>query len=355
MTSVSSVEPTSKGKVGYFCSYFPKEIVYAFGRTAVRVVPRAGRAGADAYLPKNFCSLVKVTLASFLRDGASDLESVVFVNSCDAYRRMHDVWREYIGIEVLGFLDVPRRNTSLAHERFGRALQRLVEGLEKRYDQPLTAEALGAAVRAYSRQRELWREVGDQWAQGSLSSQAYLDLRHYLLAADPEEVNKRLLEALEKSQGEAADPARGPRILLIGSLVVNESLVEAIEGAGGQVVAEESCAGGRQLRESPRDSGGLEGILQDLAAKYLAKPPCPRMRDLPARLAHLFELLEGKRVDGVICSYYKFCDLFLSEYPILRRALVEGGYPVLFLEDEGESGLSGQNRTRVEAFLEVLR
>ena len=42
-------------RVGYFYSYFPKEILYAFGRVPVRIFPTA-RNGADAepYLHKNF-------------------------------------------------------------------------------------------------------------------------------------------------------------------------------------------------------------------------------------------------------------------------------------------------------------
>ena len=96
-------------------------------------------------------------------------------------------------------------------------------------------------------------------------------------------------------------------------------------------------------------------MLRDMAARYLDKPPCPRMRDFPRRLAYLSQLISKRRIDGVICSYYKFCDLFMSEYPILRKAMQDLDLPVLLLEDEGEATLSGQHRTRIEAFLEVLR
>jgi benzoyl-CoA reductase/2-hydroxyglutaryl-CoA dehydratase subunit BcrC/BadD/HgdB len=60
-------------------------------------------------------------------------------------------------------------------------------------------------------------------------------------------------------------------------------------------------------------------------------------------------------VDGVVAPLYKFCDLFMSEYPVLRKIFQEAGVPILLLEDEGEAVLSGQHRTRLEAFLEVLQ
>ena len=99
----------------------------------------------------------------------------------------------------------------------------------------------------------------------------------------------------------------------------------------------------------------IEEMLRDIAARYLDKPPCPRMRDFARRLTYLSQVISERRIEGVICFYYKFCDLFMSEYPVLRRAMQDMGLPILLLEDEGEATLSGQHRTRVEAFLEVLR
>jgi benzoyl-CoA reductase/2-hydroxyglutaryl-CoA dehydratase subunit BcrC/BadD/HgdB len=79
------------------------------------------------------------------------------------------------------------------------------------------------------------------------------------------------------------------------------------------------------------------------------------MRDFPRRLDYLSRLITDRGIEGVTCSYHKFCDLFMSEYPVLRKAMQDRDLPVLLLEDEGEAILSGQHRTRLEAFLELLR
>jgi benzoyl-CoA reductase/2-hydroxyglutaryl-CoA dehydratase subunit BcrC/BadD/HgdB len=342
-------------KIGYFCSYVPKEIIYAFGKTPVRVLPTAAKASeAEAFLPRNFCSLVKVTLASFL-DSSSDLEAVIHADSCDALRRLNDVWSAYVDVEVLHLLDLPRQNTVVSREYYYRALRKLAETLEKRYDRELTAERLARSVQCYNEQRALVAELDRRWSEGEISSAVYYDLRRASVTDDPSSVNARLRKTLESSSSGSAVRGEGVRILLVGSLLTNGELVEAIEGYGARVVAEDSCLMAREQTAEIALSGSVDDMLRDLATAYLNKPPCPRMRDLPRRMEYLLDSLSRHEVDGVVAPLYKFCDLFMSEYPLLRKTFQGAGVPILLLEDEGEAVLSGQHRTRLEAFLEVLQ
>jgi benzoyl-CoA reductase subunit C len=348
-------QDADKARIGYFCSYVPKEIIYAFGKVPLRILPTAVKASeAEAYLPRNFCSLVKITLASFL-ENQSDLEAVIHTDSCDALRRLNDVWRHYVDIEALHLLDLPRIDTPLGHEYFYHALGRLVSSLEERYGMQLTPESLRRAITLYNEQRSLLATLDERWFQGMIPSTDYYELRHATLTDDPVLVNAQLRNKLEERQEQAPHSPSRPRVMLVGSLLTNRELVEAIESYGAQIVAEDSCSSGRELPTQIEGSGNTDDMLRDIAVKYLDKPPCPRMRDFPRRFAYLSELIGERRIEGVVCSYYKFCDLFMSEYPILRRAMQDMDLPVLLLEDEGESALSGQHRTRVEAFLEVLR
>jgi benzoyl-CoA reductase subunit C len=344
-----------KGKIGYFCSYVPKEIIYAFGKVPVRALPTAAKASeAEAYLPRNFCSLVKITLASFL-DNNPDLEAVIHADSCDALRRLNDVWRHYVEIEVLHLLDLPRINSALGHEHFFHSLRRLVGRLEERYDMLLTTESLKTAMICYNEQRSLLRGLDKTWYQGLIPTSDYYELRHAALRSDPIQVNAQLRERLDEKRENAPAPVSNPRVMLCGSLLIGHELAEAVEDYGALIVAEDSCSIARDLMTEIGVSTDTDQMLREMAASYLDKPPCPRMRDFPRRLAYLSQLTAERRIDGVICSYYKFCDLFMSEYPVLRKAMQDMDVPVLLLEDEGEATLSGQHRTRIEAFLEVLR
>ncbi len=348
------VEDATKGKIGYFCSYVPKEILYACGKTPVRILPTATKATeAEAYLPRNFCSLVKVTLASFL-ENEPELEAVIHADSCDALRRLNDVWRQYVPIEVLHLLDLPRIDTPLAHEYYRRALRRLVSTLEEHYDTRLTSKNLRDAIACYNQQRSMLSELDKRWSHGLIPTIDYHELRHASLTEDPALVNVRLRDKLAENPQRDPLSCRKPRIMLVGSLLVNRDFVDAVEYYGAQVVAEDSCSIGRELATVIDVTTDVDDMLYEVAVHYLDKSPCPRVRDFPRRLGYLSRLAAERRIDGVICYYFKFCDLFMSEYPLLRAAMQDMGLPILLLEDEGEATLSGQHRTRLEAFLELL-
>ncbi len=343
-------------RVGYFYSYFPKEILYAFGRVPVRILPTAGDgAEAEPYLHKNFCALVKVTLASFLDESApSDLEGVVFSDICDAHRRLYDVWHAYVNIPVLAFLDLPCRSYALGQDFYYATLARFVAQLEARFGVTLTADALADSIRLYNRQRELWNELRAAWVDGRVPTATYYSLRNVRFTRDPVTANAEIERTLHTPSlvGEGTGE-RSPRLLLMGSLQVQRGLIDGIAASRAHIIAEDSACDEREVSAPIREEGTREELLRDLAVKYLVAP-APRMRDLPRRLDYLARLAETRRVNGVICSYYKFCDLFLAEFPVVKAFFESKKIPVLLLEDEGDPALSGQARTRLEAFVEML-
>jgi benzoyl-CoA reductase/2-hydroxyglutaryl-CoA dehydratase subunit BcrC/BadD/HgdB len=166
------------------------------------LMPTAAKASeAEAYLPRNFCSLVKVTLASFLA-GDSDLEAVIHADSCDALRRLNDVWRAYVDVEALHLLDLPRKKPTESADYFHRALRRLTETLEKRYDTELTAERLSRSIQCYNEQRSLAAELNTRWSRGEVPTVTHHDLQLASVTDDPPSVNARLRAALDSPPGE---------------------------------------------------------------------------------------------------------------------------------------------------------
>ncbi len=351
-------------RIGYFYSYLPKEILYALGRVPVRILPAsASAAETEPYLHKNFCALAKVTLAQFLETDAQaeiDLEGVIFGDVCDAQRRLYDVWSRSIHVPVFAFLDLPRRKDALGIAFFAAALGKLIGQLETQLNQPLSTAALADAIRVYDEQRQIWFELTSAWAQGRVPTGEYYALRDLRLQGDPLQANHRLSEAVEQAARTSPRVLKGPRMLLMGSLNVHRGLVRAIGERGAQVVAEDSACGDRDdgawqvgtTATLAKTSATRAELVGSLASHYLPSP-APRLRDLPRRLDYLKRLAQTRQASAVICSYYKFCDPFLSEFPMVRRFWEEQGLPVLLLEDEGEPDLSGQARTCLEAFLEM--
>lgn len=341
-------------RVGYFYSYFPQEILHALGRVPVRIFPTASD-GADAepYLHKNFCALLKVTLASFLEHSASaGLEGVIFSDTCDGQRRLYDVWRAYVKVPALAFLDLPRRADALGQEFYAAALSQLIAKLEEHFGRTLTADALADSIRVYNRQRALWNELRAAWTVGRIPTRTYYALRDTRLTCDPVTASAEIERALNSAPPSAGDAA-STRILLMGSLQVHRGLIDAVEKHGARVVAEDSACDEREVSAAIPEQGTRDELIRALAVAYL-DAPAPRLRDLTRRLDDLGRLATARRAQGVICSYYKFCDLFLVEFPVVKRFFREKGIPILLLEDEGDAALSGQARTRLEAFVEMI-
>jgi benzoyl-CoA reductase/2-hydroxyglutaryl-CoA dehydratase subunit BcrC/BadD/HgdB len=57
----------------------------------------------------------------------------------------------------------------------------------------------------------------------------------------------------------------------------------------------------------------------------------------------------------VIGHTVKFCDPYLARLAAVRRTLQEAGMPFLVLEGDCTLRAIGQQRTRIEAFVEMLR
>jgi hypothetical protein len=185
----------------------------------------------------------------------------------------------------------------------------------------------------------------------------YRRLRRLALTQDPLTTNPALRQALDETNVPVGLPVPWSprRLLLLAELAAPADLVRLVEGRGARVVAEDSDLDERDSTEPiAAEMQAVEDGLAALARAYLSKPPGPRMRDLPRRLAQLTRLVAERGVQAAICAYSKFCDLYLAEFPMLKAHLEGLGVPVLLLELEDDA-ISGQQRTRVEAFLETVQ
>ena len=159
--------------VGLMSAYVPRELVYALGCTPVRVFPTSGKpTAAEAFLPRNFCSLDRLILSSFLEDEGHSLDAVIFADEDDATRRLHDVWRTSIPVPIWGFVEVPRAATSLAVDYYAKVLARLVTDLETHTRRSLSPHSLRRAIDVYNEQRSLLADLKRRWLAGSVNTVA---------------------------------------------------------------------------------------------------------------------------------------------------------------------------------------
>lgn len=89
-------------------------MIYTAGFLPYRIVGHSNPIeNADSYIHPNYCQFVKSTIDVAIEGGYDFLEGVIFVNSCDAMRRLHDVWKKYIPSKFTYILDIPKGNSSL--------------------------------------------------------------------------------------------------------------------------------------------------------------------------------------------------------------------------------------------------
>ena len=154
---------------------------------------------------------------------------------------------------------------------------------------------------------------------------------------------------IEKAQ----DVGGGPGFLVTGNAFHRADLIEMIEALGGRIVGLDTCIGVRQY-DGLVEEDAPDAMLA-LAERYLLKAPCARIEGFGERISYIMRLAEKSKADGVVECAVKYCDTHAYEVPLIKQKFEEAGIPFLHIETDYEPAGLEQMRTRVEAFLQVVR
>jgi benzoyl-CoA reductase/2-hydroxyglutaryl-CoA dehydratase subunit BcrC/BadD/HgdB len=128
--------------------------------------------------------------------------------------------------------------------------------------------------------------------------------------------------------------------------------LKLIEECGGNVIVDDMPMGSRYFFGLVNSE---DKPLHALAERYLTKIACPR-KMLPAdRLAFSLGRMEDAHINGTIIHCMRACDPHLYEYPLLRQEMEHRGIPVLFFRGEETATEFEQQKTDIEAFIEMLQ
>jgi len=343
--------------LGWVCSYTPEELILAAGYTPYRLLTSSAPAsGTEAYLSPNICPYVHRLFSAGLKGGYDFLDACVFVYSCDAMRRLADIWELYLASAPVYTLDVPRRRDECAKEFFRTNLQDLQDKLEILSGRKIEEEDLGYAINTVNRTRRLMQEIFDLRSENPalISGSSLQELTRISFTADREIFNRcvqELLENLSRQGRNEQDPPKSRRIMLYGNLVEEGSIFDIIEQCGGEVVWDDHCLSARHFHPSVDKSLDPWDAIAD---RYLQKASCPRMQGMQDRIERILQNVYIYNCDGVIIHSMKFCDLMQSEIPRLEKALQERDIECLHVERENPAENPGQLKTRIEAFMELL-
>ena len=341
----------SSPKLGYACAYAPVPLLDAAGFSPVRVLPQGDFPDqAGRVLHDTLCPHVKKILDRALAGDLDDLSGMVFVNSCDAMRRLSDAFLARGRRATL--LDLPVTGGPRSEARFAADMERLYETLCEWSGLSPDPARISAAIKAHNRLAGLLAEASRKRDLGLLSAPRFQELVNFA-SAHPAEDAAAEAERVLAEPPVAARPGAVP-VFLFGNVLPDPEAFALFEDCGARVAGEDFCTGSRFLAPVPEG----DDPFARLAAGLLEKPRCARTLDTSSPGGIGADVLARARetgAKGVIAQYLKFCDPYLARMPIVREVLREAGIPFLVLEGDCSLGSIGQQRTRIEAFIEMLR
>jgi benzoyl-CoA reductase/2-hydroxyglutaryl-CoA dehydratase subunit BcrC/BadD/HgdB len=215
---------------------------------------------------------------------------------------------------------------------------------------------LAESVRLHDDLQRVLDDLARRTAAGALpGGRTALQALYNRAAVEPIEATLPELEALRDRTPASNGGGAGVPLALFGNVLPEVEAIALIEECGARVVADDLCTGSRQFtRVDPR---GDAPLMEQLATAVLARPLCARTLlagDADALAGQVLSVARAAGARGAVAHVMKFCDPYLVRMPALREAFQDAGMPLLVLEGDCTLRSLGQQRTRIEAFVEML-
>ena len=343
---------------GWLCTYVPEEIIIAAGALPVRITGygrETDLADGNAYLYINNCSFSRSCLQRGLRGDYSFLDGVVGGSTCDGARRLFDAWRRYINTPFYQVLTVPRKTTDEAQTLYLDQVITFKQNLEEFLGLQITETALLQAVEVCNETRDLLKKLYElrKRPEPPINGAQTLEVLTASFRMPKALFNQKLKILLNELEQSKVSYSGRARLMVVGSVLDNPEFIKSIEETGGLVVTDELCTSTRYWSDPVIIRKG-EPAINAIARRYLTNFPCARMYPSEERFDRILALCRDFRVDGVLSQIIRYCVPYAHDFPLLNDKLKTAGVSVLDLDVEyGNSG-SGQIRTRVQAFLEMM-
>jgi bcr-type benzoyl-CoA reductase subunit C len=347
------------GKVfGWLCTYVPEEIIHAAGVLPIRITGYPTEVELEdgtAYLYVNSCSFSRSCLQLGLRGEYDFLDGVVGGSTCDGARRLFDLWRKYIGTPFHSVLTVPRKYGERAHRLYLDQVMKFKQHLEEFLEATITDESLLHSIEVYNTSRTLLSELYElrKLDNPPITGADTMEVLNASFHMPKELFNKWLRDLLDELSVSGIGNKGRVRLMIVGSVLESPEFIRSIETEGGLVVTDELCTSTRYWSD-PVVLDGSTTPIEAIARRYLSNFPCARMFPSDERFDRILDLIKQFRVDGVISEIIRYCVPYAHDLPLLTDRLKEQGIPILALDVEFGTSGSGQIKTRVQAFLEML-
>lgn len=348
--------------VGYFCNIVPEEMIIACGATPVRLCSEDSlcASAGEELMPGDICPVIKSICGVSLNGGFRDINLLVIPATCDGKVKLAEI---LTGSNELYFLDLPRdsdyiKNFDVWFEKYAD----FYEFLKKKTGKKPSRKDLLSACRITNERTEIFNKIFKLRAQfpGLMSASDYFIMGNssfFAGAAEWTEKAKILYEELLERKKTVSVKNVRKKIILAGSPVIfpNYKILEILEDAGCDIAAELMCSSyGRLADPVVIDEETENGIIRSLCLKYVSASMCPCFIGMKKLADRIVENVGDYGLDGVIYHNLRLCQVFEMQTVPFRLRMREEKIPFLSVKTDLSSEDTGQLKTRIEAFLEML-
>ena len=351
------------GKVlGTFCVFVPDEVIIAANAIGV------GLCGGSQFwiedgekvMPRNLCPLIKAFVGAKIGGTCPYFQScdmLVGETTCDGKKKAWEILNEYVPVHVM---DLPQMKRTKDYGMWMEEIKLFIEKIEELTGNKVTVEGLKRGIEICNRKRRALKRLYDfrKYSPSPVSGLDVLLISQIAFYDDPERFTQKVEELCDELDERVRNqkPDTRKRIMITGTPMAlpNWKMHSIIEGLNAQVVVEETCTGTRYFENEVSTQGDtIEALVKNLADRYL-QINCACFTPNDARCDDIVKYARDYNVDGVIYYNLSFCHNYSVEYHKVEKALKEKSIPVMMIETDYSTEDSGQIKTRVEAFLEMI-
>jgi benzoyl-CoA reductase/2-hydroxyglutaryl-CoA dehydratase subunit BcrC/BadD/HgdB len=352
-----TVKPHHNTKFGYACAYTPLILINAAGYTPYRILPMSDCPDqAGQLLHDNLCPHVKRILDRAISNDLPDLSGVVFINSCDAMRRLSDAWQNVRNKDQVILLDLPAITDEAAVSFYAGELLRFKDVLSKWSQRSISDSDIETSVKQYNELANSFANLRKRLLKGTLKGgSARMQTLYNAAMTQPIGQSLEALKQVITEPESNSSESDGIPVFLFGNVLADPEALSLFQSCGARVIGDDLCTGSRLFHPVEIDKN--QDLLLQISRGLLSRPACARTFDpsRPLKIADdILKRAKASGAKGVIGQTIKFCDPYLDRLPVVREKLREAGIPLLLLEGDCTLRSIEQQRTRIEAFIEML-
>jgi len=357
------------GKViGHFCSFAPIELIYAADAQPVRLdsgfydTVRPG----EEILPVEVCPLVKSSLGVKTVNLSPYFElcdAVINPMACDGKTKLGEILGDYLPIWTL---NVPRIKDNPQSKSFWtEEVKELKKKIEELTEKKISRERLKSAIALVLKAQKTFRRLYDIRKSDiiTITGRDAMLVTWSLFHDDIHRWTEKTEELCGELEKHVADrrsicSPQTPRLMLAGSPIIwpNWKIPNLVEESGGMIVCDEFCSSMRSFYDPVGvDEWTMDDMFRAVAERYLLPSTCPCFTPNDDRVDRLLQMAEEFKVDGVIYHVLRGCHVYSIEFLKVKRAFERKDMPSYKIESEYSQEDVGQIKTRIEAFLEMVK